>query len=200
MPLTFPRHHPPRQSFTFWFLGLTRATPAARLGAERYEPGVVKQTERSDPEGATGGGKKTGAGEKGLQGGTPPDFVKNMGRLSSKMAGMREKAEKLAQGLAATGIVNPRLNHSIPLMKSLEGDLRDLRYEDAARKRPATIGELQAGLHDLEGTAVYLSRAHDVPAEMREELVHAASERLPEGYEPMLKTYFRALSESEQQE
>src|SRR5262249_51190521 len=47
-----------------------RKTPA-RVGNERYEPGQLKQEGSEDPNGATGGGKKAGAGKKGLQGGSP---------------------------------------------------------------------------------------------------------------------------------
>ena len=58
-----------------------RKTPA-RLGNERYEPGRLKEEQSADPNGSTGGGKKAGSGRRGLQGGTPPDFVRDMERLS----------------------------------------------------------------------------------------------------------------------
>src|SRR5262249_27534790 len=80
-----------------------RKTPA-RVGNERYEPGKLKQEGQDDPNGATGGGKKAGAGRKGLQGGTPPDFVRDMDRLSAKQAGLREKAEQVAKKLDTFGI------------------------------------------------------------------------------------------------
>ena len=175
-----------------------RKTPA-RVGNERYEPGALKQTARDDPAGATGGGKKTGSGRIGLQGGTPPDFVRDMKRLSEKQAGLREKADQVAQKLDAIGVNTRRLNESINLMKSVESDLRDLRYQDAARKRRVALGLLENALTDLDqATAVQLSRARDLPPELREELIQSSDEAYPEGYEAMLKSYFRALSESGQ--
>ena len=77
-----------------------RKTPA-RVGTEAYEPGKLKTEAQEDPNGSTGGGKKSGAGRRGLQGGTPPDPVKDIGRLSAKQAGMREKMEQLARKLEA---------------------------------------------------------------------------------------------------
>ena len=102
---------------------------------------------RSDPNGSTGGGKKAGSGRKGLQGGTPPDFVRDIGRLTEKQAGLRDKAEQVAKKLETAGVANRRLNESITLMKSAEQDLRDLRYEDAARKRRVVARPLEVGLH-----------------------------------------------------
>ncbi|HQU42572.1 MAG: hypothetical protein B7Z73_06010 [Planctomycetia bacterium 21-64-5] len=48
-----------------------------------------------------------------------------------------------------------------------------------------------------QATAVELSRARELPPEMREELLQSADEGYPEGYESLLKNYFKALSESE---
>ncbi len=174
-----------------------RKTPA-RVTAERYEPGQLKEEGRLDPNGATGGGKKAGAGRRGLQGGTPPDFVRDMERLSEKQANIRERAEQVAKQLETTGITTRRLNETIELMKSAEKDLRDLRYEDAARKRRVSISELRSSLTGIDqATAVGLSRARELPPEMREELLQSADEAYPEGYESLLKSYFRALSEAE---
>ena len=174
-----------------------RKTPA-RVGNERYEPGKLKQEQPQDPNGATGGGKKSGAGRRGLQGGTPPDFVKDMERLSEKQAAVRERAEQVAQQLEATGVNTTRLKGSIELMKSSEEDLRDLRYDDASAKRRIALSQIKGALAKPDqATAIELSRARDLPPEMREELLQSAEEGYPEGYESLLKNYFKALSESE---
>jgi hypothetical protein len=174
-----------------------RKTPA-RVGAERYEPGQIKQQKDQDPHGATGGGKKAGSGRIGLQGGTPPDFVKDMKRLSEKQAGLRERARQVAQRLESAGANTVRLNQAIALMKSAEEDLRDYRYDDAARKRGVALGKLKAALEESrEGTSVQLSRARDLPPALRDELLQSTDERYPEGFESLLKSYYRALSEAE---
>ena len=169
------------------------------MNNERYEPGQLKQEGRYDPNGATGGGKKAGSGRKGLQGGTPPDFVRDIGRLTEKQAGLREKAEQVAKQLETAGVTTRRLTESITLMKSAEQDLRDLRYQDAARKRRAALGQLKSALGDKDpATAAQLSRARDLPPQLRTELLQAADEGYPAGYESLLKSYFKALSTAEQ--
>jgi hypothetical protein len=174
-----------------------RKTPA-RVGAERYEPGQLKQEGQDDPNGATGGGKKAGSGRKGLQGGTPPDLVKDMKRLSEKQAGVREKAEQVARKLESVGITSRRLTESIELMKSVEKDLRDLRYDDSARKRRTALTTLRGSVVELDqSTAAQLSRARDLPPHLRTELLQAAEEGYPPGYESLLKSYFKALSAAE---
>src|SRR5947209_7625238 len=92
-----------------------RKTPA-RVGAEKYEPGRLKAEGQEDPNGATGGGKKTGAGRQGLQGGTPPEPTeRDIGRLSAKQAGMREKMEQVARKLESSGVSAARLKEGIKL-------------------------------------------------------------------------------------
>jgi hypothetical protein len=176
-----------------------RKTPA-RVSNERYEPGQLKQEGSQDPNGATGGGKVAGAGRKGLQGGTPPpeDLKRDLGRLSAKQAGLREQAEQVARRLDAAGVSTVRLNESIELMKSVEKDLRDLRYDDAARKRKQALSKLQGALRDVDGaTKSEFSRARDLPPELRRELLQSADEGYPAGYESLLKNYYKALSTGE---
>jgi len=175
-----------------------RKTPA-RVNNERYEPGQLKEEGRQDPNGATGGGKKAGSGKKGLQGGTPPDFQKDMDRLSAKQAGVREKAEKVTERLETLGVNSRRLTDSIQLMKQAEQDLRDLRYDDGARKSKVSLNQLRSALQNPldQATAVQLQRARSLPKDLRDELLQSADESYPAGYESLLKSYFRALSEAE---
>jgi hypothetical protein len=174
-----------------------RKTPA-RVGNEKYEPGQLKQEGQEDPNGATGGGKKAGAGRRGLQGGTPPDQVRNIGRLSAKQAGLREKAEQVARKLDAAGVSTTRLNESIELMKSVEKDLVDHRYEDAARKRRDALQKLRTAFSGMDqATAARIHQARDLPPQLRNELLQSADQGYPPGYEGLLKSYYKALSTAE---
>ncbi|MBI5761547.1 MAG: hypothetical protein HZA46_23805 [Planctomycetales bacterium] len=175
-----------------------RKTPA-RVNNERYEPGQLKEEGKQDPNGATGGGKKAGSGKKGLQGGTPPDFQKDMDRLSAKQAGVREKAEKVAERLETQGVTSRRLTDSIQLMKQAEQDLRDLRYDDGSRRSKVALSQMKSALRSPldQTTAAQLQRARSLPKELRDELLQSADEGYPAGYESLLKSYFRALSEAE---
>jgi len=176
-----------------------RKTPA-RVGSEKYEPGQLKQEGLEDPNGATGGGKEAGSGRKGLQGANPPpdNFLRDMGRLNAKQAGLREKAEQIAKKLQTLGVSNKRLKESIKLMEASEKDLRDRRYDDGARKRRVAVGQLQSAFSGLDGTtATQLSQARDLPPQLRNELLQAADEGYPAGYEALLRNYFKRLAETE---
>jgi hypothetical protein len=171
-----------------------RPTPA-RVGKEGYEPGQLKQEGQDDPKGATGGGKKAGAGRQGLQGGTPPDPAMNMKRLSEKQAGLREKAEQVAHKLDTVGATTSRLNESIELMKSVEKDLADQRYGDAFRKRKDALQKLRGAFTGMDRTtATQIKKAEHLPEQMKRELLQGAEEGYPAGYEGLLKSYYKALS------
>ena len=174
-----------------------RKTPA-RVGNEKYEPGQLKQQKQDDPNGATGGGKKAGAGRKGLQGGTPPDMVRDLGRLSAKQAGLREKAEQVAKKLDTAGVSSSRLKESINLMKGAEKDLTDRRYDDAFRKHRGALQKLRGVFTELDRTtAARIKKARDLPENLRKELLQSADDAYPPGYESLLKSYYKALSTAE---
>src|SRR5260370_38628503 len=144
-----------------------RKTPA-RVGNEKDEPGKLKAGGQEDPNGATGGGKKAGAGRQGLQGGSPPDVVRDIGRLSAKQAGMREKMEQVARKLEGKGVSTTRIKEGIALLKSADKDLVDRRYQDAAKKRREAMQRLRGAFGELDrSTAAQLNRARDRPPQRR---------------------------------
>ena len=60
----------------------------------------------------------------------------------------------MAKKLDTTSVSATRLNESIELMKSVEKDLADGRYEDAARKRRDAMDKLRSAFSDVDhGTA-----------------------------------------------
>jgi hypothetical protein len=156
-------------------------------------PEVSKQL---DPRGATGGGKKTGGGQRGLQGGRPPDFVKDMERLAEDQALLREKAQQIAQRLNYAGRPLNHVERAITLMEGAEADYRDLRYDDAARKRKTALSELRAAESQIDqAVSLSLQKAPDLPAEMREQISAGSRQALPEGYEDIVGAYYKAISE-----
>jgi hypothetical protein len=174
-----------------------RKTPA-RVNNERYEPGQLKVESTEDPEGATGGGKKAGAGRKGLQGGSPPDPVKDIGRLNAKQAGFREKADQVAKKLETSGIRSSRLRQGIQLLEASEKDLRDLRYDDAFRKRKQALQSIRRAALEIDrNSGLQLSRSRELPPELRKELLQGADDGYPPGYEALLRNYYKELSKAE---
>jgi hypothetical protein len=170
-----------------------RKTPA-RVGNEKYEPGSLKREGSQDPNGATGGGKKAGAGRIGLQGGTPPDIAKDVGRLNEKQMGVREKAEQVARKLEEKGYSTARLREAIDLMKPIDANGRDLKYDDLAKKRKEAMQKLRGAFGDVDPTAASISRSRDLPPEMRQEILQGHDEGYPTGYENLLKNYYKKLA------
>jgi len=171
-----------------------RPTPA-RVTNEKYEAGAPKADKQLDPRGSTGGGKKTGGGARGLQGGNKPDYVREMNRLADNQAILRERTEQIARQLETSGLSSSRVNRALQLMEGAETDLRDLRYEDAARKRKTAINELKAEENQIdEAVSVSLQRAANIPPEMRQQITAGSQQALPEGYEELVGAYYKALS------
>jgi hypothetical protein len=171
-----------------------RPTPA-RTTNEKYEEGNIKSSKQLDPRGATGGGKKTGAGQRGLQGGTPPDYSKEMERLENIQKLMREKAQQVARSTEASGKSSQRVNRALSLLESAEQDAKDRRYDDAARKRKTAIGELRGEQTNIDqAVELSLRKAPNLPADMRKQISAAATQALPEGYEDLVGEYYKALS------
>ena len=175
-----------------------RKTPA-RVGDEKYEPGQLKNEGTQDPNGATGGGKKTGAGRKGLQGGIAARH--GQGHAAAQRQAGRAARESRAGGPEARharASPAPACTKALISMKSAENDLRDLRYDDAARKRKTALTRLHGIPGEIDqATAATLSRARDLPPHLRNELLQAADESYPPGYEALLKNYYKKLSQAE---
>ncbi len=171
-----------------------RPTPA-RLTNEPYEEGQVHSSKQLDPRGATGGGRKTGGGTRGLQGGTPPDLVKDMHRLADKQKLLREQSQRVARQLDFGGRSIDRIDQAAALMQDAEHALRDLRYDDAARLRKASLAELRAAAGQIDqSVSLSLQKARDLPSDMREQIISGSRQAMPEGYEEMVGEYFKALA------
>jgi len=171
-----------------------RPTPA-RVTNEKYEKGIPNASKQLDPRGATGGGKKTGGGARGLQGGTPPEFSREMDRLRQNQSMLREQAQQLAKDIDAAGRSSDRIIRATELLDASEHDLRDYRYDDAARKRKTAIQELKAGQVQLdESVGLSLQKARDLPPDMREQITAGSRQPLPEGFEDLVGAYYKALS------
>ncbi len=96
------------------------------------------------------------------------------------------------------GVSTTRLNESIELMKSIEKDMADHRYDDASRKRRDAMRTLRSAFSGMDQTtAAKIHQARDLPPQMRNELLQSADQGYPPGYEGLLKSYYKALSTAE---
>ena len=87
---------------------------------------------------------------------------------------------------------------SVKLLEQADKDLKDGKYENAARKRLEAMQRLRGAFAGLNrGTAVDVSRARDLPAQLRDELRQSAESAYPAGYEALLRSYYKKLSTAE---
>lgn len=170
-----------------------RPTPA-RVTDEPYQAGQPKADKQLDPRGATGGGKKTGAGMRGLQGGSKPDFMKDMARLTEEQKLLRERTQQIAQQLQNAGKSSTHVNRSLEMMQAAEQDMKDNRYEEAGRKRKSALNELRTERAQIDGVSVTLEKAPNLSPELRKEVTAGAQQALPEGYEDLVGEYYKAIS------
>lgn len=174
-----------------------RKTPA-RVGNERYEPGQLKQEGVSDPSGATGGGKKAGAGRIGLQGGSMPELLKqDLGRLNEKQTGLREDMKQIAKKLEDRGYNTSRLNEAIRLLEKPLLNADDFRSDDPAKKLKTTLQKIRTDLRSLDPTAAESYQPRGLPRRPGDEAFFGSDESAPAGYEKLADLYLKKLSEKQ---
>ena len=65
-------------------------------------------------------------------------------------------------------------------------------------QRKLALGSFKAAALEIDqSSALNLSRARDLPPELRNELLQGADDGYPPGYESLLKNYYKELSKAE---
>jgi len=166
-----------------------------RLDPEPFEQGSVKDSDKSDQGGATGGGKLSGFAGEGLRGPTPPPSSQQMPRLADQQAKIRQQAEALALQLRRYHLSSGALETSVNAMNRLEADARKndgLGVRRAFNEAVSALGEAKKTVDQQ----VTVRREQDkLPAWMREEIRTGVEDGIPKGYEEMAGEYFRVLAE-----
>jgi hypothetical protein len=166
-----------------------------RLDPEPFEQGSVKDSDKSDQGGATGGGKLSGFAGEGLRGPTPPPSSQPMPRLADQQAKIRQQAEALALQLRRYHLSSGALETSANAMSRLEADARKndgLGVRRAFNEAVNALGEAKTSVDQQ----VTVRREQDkLPSWMREEIRTGVEDGIPKGYEEMASEYFRALAE-----
>ena len=171
-----------------------RETPT-RLDPEPFEQGSVKDSDKSDQGGATGGGKLSGFAGEGLRGPTAPGSNQKMPRLAEQQAKIRQQAEALALQLRRYHLSSGALETSVNAMNQLEQTARKndgLGVRRAFNQAVSALGEAKKTVDQQ----VTVRREQDkLPPWMREEIRTGVQDGIPKGYEEMAGEYFRVLAE-----
>ncbi len=172
-----------------------RETPS-RVTPDPYESGDVKDTS-GEQGGATGGGKKAGAGGEGLRGTPPPpEIQKNIDRLSGKQAELISKAEKLQRGAKKLNYNTRHLDSVIDDMKEVYQRMSDYEYQDYSKKMKVIVENLKAIDSYYDSASSIVREESDGEGKQTYKGNRTPEmDSLPEGYEDMVKGYFRRLTE-----
>ena len=166
-----------------------------RLDPEPFEQGSVKDSDKSDPGGATGGGKLSGFGAEGLQGPAPPSSSEQAPRLAEQQAKIRQQAEALALQLRRYHLSGGELETSVNAMNRLE---QAARKEDGLGVRRAfsqAVSGLDAAKDTLQSQIAVRREQDPLPPSVREQMRVGVQDGVPKGYEEMVAEYYRALAE-----
>ena len=171
-----------------------RETPT-RLDPEPFEQGSVKDSDKSDHGGATGGGKLSGFAGEGLRGPTAPGSNQKMPRLAEQQAKIRQQAEALALQLRKYHVSSGELETSVNAMQHLEDSARKNDGLGVRRAFSQAVTTLNAAKKTVNQQVAVRREQDKLPAWMREEIRVGVQDGIPRGYEEMAGEYFRAMAE-----
>jgi hypothetical protein len=172
-----------------------RDTPS-RLTPDPFEAGSVKDSSQEAGTGSTGGGKDSGQGQEGFQGPVPPPIQDELKRMASMQQEMIEKARRIDYGLKKYGYPRGELPQTIEIMERIQRDLAEGEINTFTKYRRVVLTDLRdVKEQTAKVKATRRDRSMPLPKELRDEIASAENEPMPEQYEPLIRSYFRALSE-----
>jgi hypothetical protein len=172
-----------------------RQTPS-RLTPDPFEAGSVKDSSEEAATGSTGGGKDSGQGNEGFQGPVPPPIQDKLKRMAGMQQEIIEKARRIDYGLKKYGYPRGNLPETIEIMERIKGELSDGEITTFTKYQRVVLTDLR----DVKETTEKVKntrqdRSMPLPKELRDEIASAEREPMPEQYEALIRSYFRALSE-----
>ena len=171
-----------------------RNTPS-RLTPDAFVKGQVKDYSKDPVGGATGGGKESGGGGEGLHGPVPNRAERDMGRLATKQAQLRNKAEGVDLRFKVLKYHHNDLKRMIDVMAAVEGDLKAGRYRSALRRRDVLIEGLGEVKTYLRGEfTVRQDQTANLPTDIQKEILGSMREPSPPGWEELNRQYFERLT------
>ena len=171
-----------------------RNTPS-RLTPDAFVKGQVKDYSKDPVGGATGGGKESGAGGEGLHGPVPNRAERDMGRLATKQAQLRNKAEGVDLRFKVLKYHHNDLKRMIDVMAAVEGDLKAGRYRTALRRRDVLIEGLGEVKTYLKGEfTIRQDQTSNLPTDIQKEILGNMQEPSPPGWEELNRQYFERLT------
>ena len=172
-----------------------RRTPTRNTG-DPYENATVDDQMEQPTGGATGGGKRSGAGGEGLPGHVPPDVQVKMASLSGKQADLIVKGEQILHQLAKFNYNADKMRETLKMMRALNYSMRNFRYTDLVGVHRQVVEDLKTGRELFRHE--YRTRREEeaaVPPKVRRLLHDSMETEFPELYGDLLREYYKAISQ-----
>lgn len=172
-----------------------RRTPTRNTN-DPYENATVNDQMEQATGGATGGGKRSGAGGEGLPGHVPPDLQVEMARLNGKQADLIVKGERIMHDLAKLNYNADKLREVLDLMRTLNYRMQGYRYTDLVGAHKEIVEGLKTS-RELLRHEVRARREEEaaVPPKVRRLLNDTMETEFPDLYGDLLREYYKAISE-----
>jgi hypothetical protein len=168
---------------------------STRLSPDAHVKGRVKDKSKEPTGGSTGGGKESGEGGQGLHGPTPNRAQRQMQRLASKQAELRNKAEGVDLRFQVLRYHRTDLKKMVAAMAAVEQDLRAGNYRNALRRREVMLEGLGRVKKYLKGEmTIRQDRTTNLPTDIQKDLLGSMHEAAPQGWEKLNQKYFERLA------
>ena len=172
-----------------------RRTPT-RVMNDPYESATIDDRMTEPTGGATGGGKRSGAGGEGLRGHIPPDLQTKLADLRGQQADLITRGERLMHTFDKLNINPQKLDEVLQKMKQLDENMGRFKYTDlvaAHEKIVEGLGSAQDIVsHDWKIRRELNAR---LPTKIRKTLDDTLNTEFPRDYEALLREYYKAISE-----
>jgi hypothetical protein len=112
-----------------------------------------------------------------------------MERLRGAQASLRNRAERIAVRLQARAFPDEDIRLTLSQLRALEGDLKDGRYRNVARRRDIVLEGLDRARSFVEGTARVELDESKFLGGVDPEIGSGAGEVDPPGYAELLRAY-----------
>jgi hypothetical protein len=174
-----------------------RKTPS-RLAPDPFVKGQIRDLSKDPVGGATGGGKESGIGGEGLEGPTRSQADRNLKRLATRQANLRNRAETIDLKFQVLNYHDTDLKRLIQTMAAVQRDLQSGRYRNALRHRTIVLDGLRNIKQYLRGEfEIRRDQTSNLPGDIQRELLNTMQDVSPKGWEKLNRHYFSRLSNSE---
>ncbi len=172
-----------------------RRTPT-RVMNDPYENATIDDRMTQPTGGATGGGKRSGAGGEGLRGHIPPDLQTTVADVRRKQADLISRGERILHDFNRLNLNTEKLDETIDKMRRMERNMERFKYTDLAAAHEEIIEDLKSAQeitsHDWK---IRREQEARLPVKVRKILNDTLNTEFPRDYEALLREYYKAISQ-----